>query len=295
MRWTIDMQIGFIGFGEAAYEITKGLKDAGINKVIAYDVMQNNKMLGQKIKNRTEEVNVDLLDSTAEVLEKANIVIVAVPANKTFEVYESTKNLLQKDTIYVDLTASNPEVKNKIGIGLKKYDVRFIDAAIMGPVTVYKHRVPILVSGEGTEILRNYFKQFGMNISDVSKNPGDASAIKLIRSIYMKGISALLIEMLEAARKFEVEELVIDSISETLDSKTFEETMNRLVTGTAIHADRRSKELEGVIGMLESYNLNSTMSEAVKTKLETVSNKNIKEKFQGEKPNSWIEVIDSLK
>src|SRR5699024_4048780 len=128
-------------------------------------------------------------------------------------------------------------------------------AAIMGPVIVYGHKVPILISGKGSDTLKEYLNRFGMNITEVSEIPGNASAIKLIRSIYMKGISAILIEMLEAANKFEVEELVIHSISETLDSKSFEETMNRLVTGTAVHAERRSKELGGTIEMLEAYNL----------------------------------------
>lgn len=80
----------------------------------------------------------------------------------------------------------------------------------------------------------------------------------------MKGVVALYLELLEASHEFNVEQVVLDSISETLDSKSFRETMNRLVTGTSIHALRRSIELDGSIQMLEASNLNSVMSRATK-------------------------------
>ncbi|WP_040982101.1 prephenate dehydrogenase/arogenate dehydrogenase family protein [Oceanobacillus jeddahense] len=288
------MNLGFIGFGEAAYELSSGLKQAGMEKIKAYDAQHEHSVYGELIKDRVKKAKVELLDSPEELLKFSNIIIVAVPANKTYEVHESIKKYLKKDTIYVDLTASNPSIKQKISESLEEKGVKFIDAAIMGPVVVYGHKVPILVSGKCSDTLKKYLNNFGMNITEVSKIPGNASAIKLIRSIYMKGISAILVEMLEAANRFEVEELVIHSIGETLDSKSFEETMNRLVTGTAIHAERRSKELDGTIEMLTTYNLNSTMSKAAKEKLETIAKTDIKENFKGKKPDSWIEVITSL-
>ena len=132
---------------------------------------------------------------------------------------------------------------------------------------------------------------YGMDITKVSENPGDASAIKLVRSIYMKGVAALYLELLEAAHEFNIEELVLDSISETMDSKSFKETMNRLVTGSSIHALRRSIELDGSIQMLEASNLNSVMSKAAKNKLERLATFNLKEKFKGQKPNHWLKKL----
>jgi 3-hydroxyisobutyrate dehydrogenase-like beta-hydroxyacid dehydrogenase len=165
----------------------------------------------------------------------------------------------------------------------------------MGSLPLYKHKVPILASGDGTDAFIDIMSPYCMNITKVSENPGDASAVKLVRSIFMKGLPALLLETLEAASAFNVEERVINSISETMNAKTFEETMNRLVTGTSIHALRRSIELEGSIEMLESSNLNSLMTMAAKDKLRLLSELNLKEKFQGKTPESWSDVITAYK
>ena len=166
---------------------------------------------------------------------------------------------------------------------------------MLGPLPVYKHKVPISASGNGVDRLIALMTPYGMDITKVSENPGDASAVKLIRSIYMKGVAALYLELLEAAHEFNVEQLVLDSISETIDSKSFRETMNRLVTGTSIHALRRSIELDGSIQMLEASNLkNSVMSKAAKIR-QTLASFNLKEKFKGQKPDYWLEVIKACK
>ena len=115
-----------------------------------------------------------------------------------------------------------------------------------------------------------------MMIEKVSENAGEASAVKLIRSIFMKGMAALCFELLESAHHYNVEKLVLDSVSETMDKTSFEETLNRTVTGSSIHALRRSIELEGSIEMLEQANLNSLMATAARDKLQLLSQYNLK-------------------
>lgn len=288
------MGIAFIGFGEAAYELAAGLTRDGMDDIYAFDTQHDHPLYGKIVQDRVKQANVTLLDSAIKVLEHAKIVIIAVPVDKTYQVYETIKPHLKTDTVYIDLTASLPNVKKEIADQLNKIGVKFIDAAIMGPVVVHKHKVPIYMSGDDVETIKEYFNGYGMNIQEVNNIAGSASAIKLIRSIYMKGVSALLLEMAEAANEFGVADLVIDSLGNTLDEKSFKETMNRLITGTAIHSFRRSKELEGTIEMLESAGLNASMSKTSKEKLESFSETNIKEAFKGEVPHSWIEVIRFL-
>lgn len=136
---------------------------------------------------------------------------------------------------------------------------------------------------------------YGMNITKISDQPGDASALKLIRSIYMKGIVGLLIEFLEISKKYNVEHQVISSLSDTIDSKSFEETMNRLVTGSALHAKRRAVELLGSIEMLDEAEIDASMSRAAQQKLERLADFHFAERFDGVKPASWEEVIDVMR
>lgn len=288
------MKIGFIGFGEAAFELSSGLKKKGLENIFVYDPLWEHELYGSLIQERVKQASVKLMPSEKDVLKEVDILFIAVPADKTFEVSTTIKPHIQEECMYIDITAANPTVKQKVWENIREKGVKFVDVAMMGPLVVYKHKVPILASGNGTEEFINYMERFGMNISKVSDTPGDASAVKLIRSIYTKGVSALLFEMLEAANKFDVENLVIDSLGETLDTKSFKETMNRLVTGTSIHALRRSNELEGTIAMLDSLNINSEMSKAARDKLKSIADTNIKEKFKGEKPKVWSDVINVL-
>ncbi|MEW9674421.1 DUF1932 domain-containing protein [Ammoniphilus sp. 3BR4] len=289
------MKLGFIGFGEAAYELSTGLKGEGMEHILAYDPVWNHPTYGALVQERAGLARVELLETPEEVLGQVNILFVAVPANKALEVSESLKPFLNKDSIYVDVSASGPDMKRKIQKNVQEKGVSFVDAAMMGPLPVYKHKVPILASGDGTDALMTTLSPYGMEISKVSDNPGDASAVKLIRSIYMKGVAALFIELLEAAHEFNVDELVIGSISETMNGRSFEQTMNRLVTGTSIHALRRSIELEGSIDMLESSKINSLMSKAARDKLRLLAECNLKERFEGKTPEHWLDVIEACK
>lgn len=288
------MQLGFIGFGEAAFELSSGLKQQGMQQIMAFDPLWNHSTFGPLVQERAAKAQVELVNEAEKVLNRVHIVVVAVPADKALEVSQSLKAHLIKECVYIDVSASNPDVKRKISDNIQAAGGLFVDAAMMGPLPVYKHKVPILASGNGTDIFKKLMAPYEMDISKVSDNAGDASAVKLVRSIYMKGVAALSVEMLEAAHAFHVDELVINSISETMDGRSFEQTMNRLVTGTSIHALRRATELEGSIQMLEAANLNSMVSQAARDKLRLMSESNLKEKFQGKTPEHWLEVIKAL-
>ncbi|MFC0562134.1 NAD(P)-dependent oxidoreductase [Halalkalibacter alkalisediminis] len=288
------MKLGFIGFGEASYEMSMGLKEEGLKNIVAFDPLCNDEKFGGLIKERANKANVVLKKAPDIVVSEVDVLIVAVPADKALAVSQSLIPNLKEDSVYIDVSASTPDVKTKISQCVNKKGITFVDVAMMGPLPVYKHQVPILASGDGTDKFIELMSKYNMKISKVSDTAGEASAVKLIRSIFMKGLPSLLFEMLEAARKFNVEELVVKSISETMDSKTFEETMNRLVTGTSIHALRRSVELEGTIKMLEAAKVDNLMSKGACEKLQKVGEFNFKEKFAGETPSSWSQVIDAM-
>ncbi|OIJ13841.1 3-hydroxyisobutyrate dehydrogenase [Anaerobacillus arseniciselenatis] len=288
------MKLGFIGFGEAAFEMSMGLKKEGLKNILAFDPLWSDSKFGQLIQERANKAEVILKEIPNDVVNMVDILIVAVPADKALTVSQSLFSNLKMGSIYVDVSASTPDVKAKISQNINERNIAFVDGAMMGPLPVYKHKVPILASGNGTDKFIDIMSVYNMSISKVSDTAGEASAVKLIRSIFMKGLPALLVEMLEAARKFNVEELVIKSVSETMNSKTFEETMNRLVTGTSIHALRRSVELEGTIKMLEASNLNHLMSKSASEKLQILGEFNLKDKFEGKTPNSWLQVIDAM-
>ncbi len=285
------MRIGFLGFGEAAYEMSLGLKTEGVECIGAYDVLYGQSEFSDLIVNRAKEAGVKLFSTPKEIFENFDLIIAAVPANKALELSNNIKSYLRKEILYVDVSASTPDVKKQIAEIVQSKGALFVDAAMMGALPIYKHKVPIFVSGLGANKFIDIMTKYGMDIKKISDLPGEASSIKLIRSIFMKGLAALLLEVLQAAQKFGVEEVIISSLAETLNSKPFEYTMNRLITGTAIHSERRFHEMEGVISFLKSINIEPIMTKGTKDKLFWLTQKNLKEKFHGETPESWKEVL----
>lgn len=118
---------------------------------------------------------------------------------------------------------------------------------MLGSLPKDKHQVPITASGNGAEKFRELMTPWGMRITLAGEKAGSASAIKLVRSIYMKGIASLMIEMLQAADAYGVADEVVASVSKSMDGISFTSHLDRLVTGSALHCTRRAAELKGSI------------------------------------------------
>lgn len=285
------MRLGFIGFGEVGFEMAKGYKEAGLDGILAYDVMQEHPVYGALVKERVKNSGVIMVSAPEQVLEKVDVLIVAVPGSKALDTAKGISGFLQKDTLYVDVSASSPKVKQEIWEEVKGKEVYFADGAMLGPLSVYQQKVPTLISGNGSDLFVKLMLPFGMDLEKVSDVPGEATAIKLVRSIFMKGLPALMLEVLEAASIMKVDHLVLKSLSESMNASPFEQTMNRLITGSSIHAERRVHEMESVIEMLESIDVKPTMSTATRERLQWLASKNLKEKFGGKTPKQWQEVV----
>jgi 3-hydroxyisobutyrate dehydrogenase and related beta-hydroxyacid dehydrogenases len=288
------MKLGFIGFGEVGYEMTTGFKGAGIEDVFAYDVMQNHEVYGKLVHERVEKSGATLVTSPQEVFDKVDVVFVAVPGAKALETAKGLKTFLKSSTLYVDVSASAPAVKQSIWKEVQDTGASFVDAAMLGSLPLYKNKVPTLISGNGCDLCLKLMQPYGMNLEKVSDTPGDATGIKFVRSIFMKGLPALLVEVLEAASTMKVDHLVLKSLADTMNACTFEQTLNRLVTGSAIHAERRAHEMKDVISMLEGINVEPTMSKATAERLTWLASKKLKEKFGGKTPKEWKEVFQAI-
>ena len=104
------MKIGFIGFGEAAYNISLGLKGEGIDGIVAFDAMEDDAVMGKLVHSRADEAQVTVLKSAKEVAESCDVVFAAVPSSFTMDVCSEVKDVLTKDKLYVDGSASTPSV-----------------------------------------------------------------------------------------------------------------------------------------------------------------------------------------
>ena len=289
------MKLGFIGFGEVGFEMSRGLKGEGLQDILAYDAMQKDSVYGALIQTRVQSSGVTLVSSPEKLLNAVDVVIVAVPGSKALQTAKGLRPFIKDSTLYVDVSASSPEVKRNIWEEIKITGASFVDGAMLGALTLYQHKVPMLVSGSGCDQFIELMHPYGMKLQKISEVPGEATGIKLVRSIFMKGLPALFVEVLQAASIMKVDHLVLKSLATTMNACSFEQTFNRLVTGSAIHAERRAHEMENVISMLESINVKPTMSQATFEKLTWLASKNLKEKFAGKTPEKWQSVVEAWK
>src|SRR6266568_3022584 len=100
------MKLGFIGFGEVGCEMAHGLKAAGLEGIVAYDVLQRNSVHAAQVDKRGEYAGVRLLDTPQAVAEAAEVLMVAVPGGAACAAVRELCAHLRSDRLYVDLTTA---------------------------------------------------------------------------------------------------------------------------------------------------------------------------------------------
>ncbi|MCI9158004.1 MAG: NAD(P)-dependent oxidoreductase [Lawsonibacter sp.] len=289
------MNIGFIGYGEAAFNISLGLGQEGLSGIRATDAMMDHPVMGVQVRDRAGQAGVALVSSAAEVAQWADVLFAAVPSSFTLDVCREVKDCLRPGQLYIDVSASTPATKEAIWDLIGGTGVLFVDAAMLGSLPKDKHRVPITASGNGASKFREVMAPHGMEITLAGEKAGAASAIKLVRSIFMKGIASLMIEMLQAADAYGVSDEVVSSISKSMDGIPFTSHLDRLVTGSALHCTRRAAELKGSIAMLSEAELSPEMTTAAKHRLEALEPYEFAKKYVEKKPGGWQEIIQAIR
>lgn len=280
------MKIGFVGFGEAAYCISCGLAENGVSGIIAYDKMQDDAAVGKLIHERASAANVALKASAVEVAAEAELLFVAVQSSFAMDVCKEVRTALRPGQIYADLSASSPTTKENVWELLADTGVLFADAAMMGLLPVKRHEVPITASGNGAQALYDAVTPIGMKITLAGERPGAASAIKLIRSVYMKGYDSLIFEMLRAAESYGVFDEIIDSVGASMDGVPFKTLVEWVFPGLGIHAARRAAEMKGTLAMLEERGIDGSMTAGIKHQLEMIAEMDLNGVYQGGWPES---------
>ena len=186
--------LGFVGFGEAAFHISKGLRQAGVAQIAAYDINTHSATLGPRIQQRAQETGTTLADSSEALTAASDLVISTVTANEAVHAAEQTAPFLTGRHLYADLNSISPAAKQEIGRIIAASGARFVEGAIMAPVPPYGHRVPILLGGVAAKTFLEQMAPYGMQLDFAGDEIGAAAAVKMFRSIIVKGMEALIFE-----------------------------------------------------------------------------------------------------
>jgi len=286
--------IGFVGFGEAAYNISKGLRDTGADvSITVFDVaLEKDPENGyfRTVSQRIEDADVKAVNDVKDLVSSSDVIISAVPAIHSREAAELVLPFMKKGQLFADVTTSSPEIKQELAARFEEKGCSFVDSAMMGPLPVYKHRVPMFASGSGANMWKETMSPLGMSIRIVGETAGCASQIKLSRSVFMKGLEALLVETMMFARKSGIENSVLESLEETMNKVDFRSTATRLITGDTVHSGRRYHELGEAKEALKLMHIEPFVTTGAQERLNRSASMGYRELLGGKTPEDLATV-----
>jgi 3-hydroxyisobutyrate dehydrogenase-like beta-hydroxyacid dehydrogenase len=289
-------RLGWIGFGEAASCITKGLKQAGLKEAFAFDIHTHSQKLGPKIRARASDTGTILLDSNVDLADKCDVIICAVTADQAQAAAAQTAAHLTARHTYADLNSISPQAKEAIAKTVEGSGAKFVEIAVMGPVPPYLHKVPMLLGGAAAPAFASAFEPMGMQMEVVSTDRiGRAAAVKMFRSVIYKGLEALIFECVLGASQYGAEPRVFQSLNESFPGLDFQKLADYMVGRVVVHGERRAREMEEVAATLKGLGIEPMMAEATVRRMDWAAGLDLKARFGGEFPKTYQEVLDAIR
>lgn len=284
--------LGFMGFGEAAPAIAEGLAEAGLRNLYSYDIAYE--ASPNLFAPRMARSGTKMTKDPAELASRCNLIFSLVTCTEAVPAAASIAAHLTSDHVYVDMNSASPKAKREVAAIVEKGGAQFIEAAVMSVVPPLRHRVPVLLCGKAANGLVSQLESFGMNLEVLGDNIGAASATKMFRSIMVKGMQALFIECLLAARHFDAERRVLDTVTASYPGINWNEFADYLIGRSTLHAGRQSHEMEEVSRTLESIGELPLMARATAERLRRFSELGFKDVFGDAGPDTYAEVLELL-
>ena len=203
----------FIGFGEAGQAIASGLRDAGVGTMAAWDILFPQPD-GEKLRHAAEAIGVQYASSAADAVRGADMIVSAVTAASSVEAAQSVGAHVADTPYFLDINSVSPGRKQETAklLGDK---TRYVDVAVLAPILsgATPDALDAVVAGPlyAQEIAPS-LSGLTMKVSVAGPKTGAAAAIKMVRSVMIKGIEALTLECFLAASRAGVVDEVAASL-----------------------------------------------------------------------------------
>jgi len=287
--------LGFVGFGEAAYHLAKGLRAAGVKRTFAYDVNTHTPHLGETIEARARETRTELVEFSAALAASTGVILSAVTADQATAAAEQTAPYLTSQHIYADLNSVSPRTKQSVGETVSRSGARFVEIAVMGPIPPLLQKTPMLIGGAAAPAFKEMFEPLGMRLDVVSTDQiGRAAAVKMFRSVIYKGLEALIFECVLGASQYGAESRVFASLAESFPGIDWKKLADYMVGRVVVHGERRAREMEEVARTLEELGVEPMMASATARRMDSAADLGLRDAFHGEFPKTYQEVLDAI-
>lgn len=244
------MRIAFIGFGEAARAFAASLAGRGV-AFSAYDILQGGP--GEApVRRAAAEIGVALAPRPGEAAAGADWVISAVTAEASLEAARSVAGSLRAGQVFFDVNSVSAGRKQATAALVSAGGAVYLDMAVMAPVHPKGHRTPCLLAGRPADGTLARLAELGFAVEHVGPEIGTAATMKLVRSLFVKGLEAITVEALMAAEAAGCLGRTLASLEGSYPGLGWPDFAAHVFERVAVHGVRRAAEMrESAVTMRE--------------------------------------------
>ena len=252
--------IALLGFGEAAESFAAGWTREG-RRIATYDLKLDDPAAAGPLRHRAEAIGIAPMPP-AEALGGAALVLSLVTADRAREAAAQAAPHLAPGALYIDGNSCAPGTKAEAAAAVEAAGARYVDMAIMAPVRPRRHLTPVLLAGEHAADAAAALEALGMRPEIVGSRVGQASAVKMVRSVMIKGLEALVAECFLTARRAGVEDVVLASLEASDPEIRWRERAAYALDRMMMHGTRRAAEMREVAATVEGAGLPPRLARA---------------------------------
>jgi len=243
-------RVALIGFGEAGEAFARAPGWRGVAR--GWDVLAERRAAMARCGVATAESARDALGDRAFLLS-------LVTADAALGAARDYAPLLPDGALWCDMNSVAPETKREAAAAIEAAGGRYVDVAVMAPVDKGL-AVPLLLSGAHALAAQPLLEALGFtDLRVVGEEVGQASAIKMIRSVMVKGLEALTWECAAAAEAAGVFDEVMASLDASEKDIGWAERVAYNRERMEAHGERRAAEMEESAKTLQGLGVEPVM------------------------------------
>lgn len=239
------MRIGVIGCGEVGRCYVAALADTGVRVSALCDAHP-----APAARDLAARLDVPLHAAPGPWLAGVDLVLSAVTGGQALAVARASLPFLRAGAVFADFTTAAPADIRAAAAAAAAGGVRYVDVAIMGGISLKYAETGLICAGDGAAALCELLAAVKAPVTILpGATPGDAVTLKLLRSIFMKGLEALAVETFVLARRLALVDALHDNLKD-VDDAPLRAFLEMLVRTHVLHAERRLHEVEEAEGQL---------------------------------------------
>lgn len=263
--------VGLIGYGEVGRILAEDLRQQDL-RVYAYDIKLRSDQGGKPLRDHARQHGVTLTSSNADLAARSDFIVSAVTASQAVTVAKESAAAVRQGAWFLDFNSASPGAKQRAAAVIDAAGGRYVEGAVMTSVPPYRIKVPLLLGGGGAAALAPLVNELGFAARVASDRLGVASAVKMCRSVMIKGLEAMVIESFTTARAYGVEDAVLASLKETFPGIDWEKQGAYFFQRVIEHGRRRSEEVREVAETVREIGLEPWSSQGTAERQAFIAN-----------------------